>query len=116
MLATREVLLHARVDRASLETWVTADWVRPRQQNEEPQFSETDLARVCLIRDLRDTLGVNEEGIAVALDLLDQVHGLRQALRRVMSGLQGLPGPLRREVLAAVRAATGDEVGRAAPT
>lgn len=108
MLALDDVLLHARVDRASLEGWVTAGWVLPQQGDGEPLFSEIDLARTCLIRDLRDTLGVNEEGIAVALDLLDQVHGLRQILRYVMVSLQGLPEPLRQEALAALRTTIGD--------
>ena len=30
---------------------------------------------------LREAMGVNDEGVSVALDLLDQIHGLRRALR-----------------------------------
>ena len=43
-------------------------------------FTEADLARAQLIRDLQHDLGVNREGIGIILNLLDQVHGLRQAL------------------------------------
>jgi hypothetical protein len=50
-------------------------------------------------------MGVNPEGIGVALGLLDQVHGLRAALRRLSGCLAALPEPLRAEALAALREA-----------
>jgi chaperone modulatory protein CbpM len=103
MIEIREFLLRARVDAASLETWIEAGWLLPRQAGTERVFSELDLARAWLIRDLRDSMGVNEEGIAVALGLLDQVHGLRQAMRRLGLALQALPEPMRREILAGLR-------------
>ena len=43
-------------------------------------FSEGDLARAKLIRDLIQDLGVNDEGVGVILNLLDQLHGLRRTL------------------------------------
>ena len=99
MFDSREFLLLARLDAAALEAWTEAGWLAPRQAGPEHTFSELDLARVCLIRDLREGMGVNDEGVAIALDLLDQVHGLRQALRRMSSALQVLPAPLRQEIL-----------------
>jgi len=39
-----------------------------------------DLARANLIHDLRDKMGVNDEGLGVILHLLDQLHALRRAL------------------------------------
>lgn len=56
-------------------------------------FSEIDLARAMLIRDLTEDLGVQEEGVDVILPLADQVHGLRQfisALRLMMPREQTL--------------------------
>jgi hypothetical protein len=38
------------------------------------------VARAQLIRDLKDDLGVNDEGVGVILNLVDQVHGLRRVL------------------------------------
>src|SRR3954464_11614989 len=99
MFDSREFLLLARLDAAALEAWTEAGWLAPRRAGPEHTFSELDLARVCLIRDLREGMGVNDEGVAIALDLLDQVHGLRQALRRVSSALLGLPEPLRQKIL-----------------
>ncbi len=112
MLGSRDVLLRARLDAASLEAWIEAGWLVPRRSGPERVFSELDLARAWLIRDLRDGMGVNEEGIAVALGLLDQVHGLRQALRRLGSALHALPEPLRREILTRLRGGCEEVVGR----
>ena len=50
----------------------------------EQAFSEADLARAKLIQDLMQDLGVNEEGVGVILNLLDQVHGLRKALADIL--------------------------------
>ena len=93
MLGSRDFLLRARLDAASLEAWIEAGWLVPRRTGPERVFSELDLARAWLIRDLCDGMGVNDEGIAVALGLLDQVHGLRQALRReILAAFQGAAG------------------------
>src|SRR3712207_9151516 len=96
MYGSREFLLRARVDAASLEAWIEAGWLLPERAGPERAFSELDLARARLIRDLREGMGVNDEGVAVVLALLDQVHGLRRALRRAGLALPGLPGPPRR--------------------
>lgn len=75
-----EFLRRARLDDATLEVWIEEAWLAPDRSAAEPAFSEADLARALLIRDLTDDLGVNAAGVGVILDLLDQVHGLRRAL------------------------------------
>jgi chaperone modulatory protein CbpM len=118
MFGTGEFLLRARLDATSLEAWIEAGWLEPASAGEERAFSELDLARACLIRDLREDLGVNDEGVAVVLDLLDQVHGMRRAVLRLASALQALPEPMRRETLGALRAAprtAREEPPRASP-
>ncbi len=108
MLESRDFLLRARLDAALLEAWIEAGWLVPRCTGPERIFTERDLARAWLIRDLRDDMGVNDEGIAVALGLLDQVHGLRQALRRLGSALHALPEPLRQGIVAELQGAAGE--------
>jgi len=101
----RDVLLRLRLDAAVLEAWVAEGWLLPGGA-----LGERDIARACLIRDLRDELGVNDEGVGVVLDLVDQLHGVRLALRRVAEAMGTLPEPVRAEMLAAaVRA--GDARG-----
>ena len=82
---TKEFLQHARLDNTTLETWIDAGWLMPKQGVDPHQFFEIDVARVGLIRDLREDLGVNDEGISIILDLLDQLHGVRRTLTTVLS-------------------------------
>ena len=92
---TTRFLLHARLDSAALSAWIEAGWVVPRLDSEAERFSEIDVARAQLIRDLKDDLGVNDEGITVILHLVDQIHGLRGTLRGLVATLDarraGLP-------------------------
>lgn len=74
-----------------VRVWVDEGWILPRQSEGAALFTDMDLARARLIRDLRGDLGVNHEGVGVILDLLDQVHGLRRALRDVLEGKSGGP-------------------------
>lgn len=99
----REVLLRLRLDDAVLEAWTAEGWLMPAGA-----FGERDIARACLIRDLRDDLGVNDAGVGVVLDLVDQLHGVRLALRQVAEAMRTLPEPLRAEVLAAAVRAGGE--------
>jgi chaperone modulatory protein CbpM len=86
-METREFVLQARIDAQLLDDWVKAGWLIPDQNATGRHYSEIDLARACLIRDLHD-LGVNDDGIPVILDLVDQLHGLRRVLRGLLSAIQ----------------------------
>ena len=79
-METSEFVLQARIDIEELDKWVAAGWLAPRQNRAGPDYSNIDLARASLIRDLQN-LGVNDESIPIVLDLVDQLHGLRRMLR-----------------------------------
>ena len=66
-----------------LEVWVAAGWLRPMVDEDSVRFTDADVARALLVHDLRRHMGVNDPGVDVILDLLDQVHGLRAALQDV---------------------------------
>lgn len=102
MAEDTDALRDRRIEAATLEQWVAIGWIAAPAAD-APGFSEQDLARACLIRDLQDVMGVNDEGVGVALGLLDQIHGLRRALRRVADVMHGLPEPARQEVLVILR-------------
>ena len=87
MIAVAEFLLRCRVERQSLDAWITAGWLVPPHTEPELAFSDVDLARAQLIRDLRDDFGVNDEGVEVILHLLDQMHGMRQGMRELLHEL-----------------------------
>jgi chaperone modulatory protein CbpM len=84
---TTEFVLRARVDVTELNEWVAAGWLIPDHVETGRRYSETDLARAYLIGDLRE-LGVNNEAIPIILDLVDQIYGLRRALRALMSAIK----------------------------
>src|SRR3954453_5735917 len=102
----KSAMLHeARIEAEVLEAWIEAGWLAPRHTDDVHAFSDIDAARARLIRDLRHEMGVNDEGVSVVLDLVDQVHGLRRALRHVLQSLQAQPEETRRTIVAEIRAA-----------
>ncbi len=80
MITEREFLERARLDRRTLSVWIEEEWLIPAREADELAFTDMDLARVNLIRDLKDKMGVNDEGLDVVLHLVDQTHALRRAL------------------------------------
>ena len=107
-METGEFLLQARLESAALQAWIEAGWLLPRREGDKQHFSEVDLARCHLIRDLKHDLGVNDEGIPVILDLIDQMHGLRRTLRTLLSTIDAQSDATRRRLLADISANRGD--------
>ena len=95
MIKVEEFLIRARLERQSLEAWVAAGWLVPPQTDPELLFSDVDLARVQLIRDLREDFGVNDEGVSVVLHLVDQMHGLRRSMQDLLDELHSRRGTSR---------------------
>jgi chaperone modulatory protein CbpM len=88
IIAKLEFLELAQLDHATLETWIEEEWLIPTSRAAGPVFSEVDLARAKLIRDLTQDIGVNDAGVGVILNLVDQVHGLRSALADVLRSMR----------------------------
>ena len=83
MIPVDEFVVKIHIERRIVEGWITAGWLVP-QRDPELAFSEVDLARAQLIRELKEDFGVNDEGISLILHLLDQVHGLRRSMRELL--------------------------------
>lgn len=98
MIGRPEFLIQLGIGEETLEAWCAAGWI-----SDAPALTEAELARAALIRELTETLGVNEEGVDVALTLLDQLHGLRRALRAVGQALDMLPPGLRDDLQRTLR-------------
>ena len=82
-METLEFIGRSHLDPATLNAWVEAEWLVPDTSRDTLRFSEADLARARLIRDLKVDFGVNDEGIAIVLHLLDQLYGLRCLMRDI---------------------------------
>ena len=81
----REVFIAGDIDPERLSAWIDAGWLCPGSDKPGPEsLSDADLARAQLICDLKDEFGINDEGVEVILDLLDQIHGLRLVMRQML--------------------------------
>ena len=95
--------------RGVIVDWIARGWVLVDGADPETwRFAEIDIARVRLIRELRVGLEVDEQALPVVLSLLDQVHGLRRSLARVIQVLDGQPPALREKLLAALEPSRSD--------
>lgn len=88
IISKLEFLDRTQLDLETLQVWIEEEWLVPSGTATDQAFSEADLARAKLIQDLMQDLGVNDEGVGVILNLLDQVHGLRKALADVLQATQ----------------------------
>ena len=100
----REFLIQARIDSDAIDLWVDAGWLVPRGASGEQTFSEIDLARTRLIKDLTGDLAVNDEGVPIILGLIDQLHGLRRAFGDLLVTLRAQPASTRERFSAELRA------------
>jgi chaperone modulatory protein CbpM len=103
MLDIQEFVLRVHIASDVIEMWVEEGWLRPQRTDQGLAFTEMDVSRAQLIRDLREDLGVNDEGIAVILDLIDQMHGLRNTFREVCEAIGAQPSDLQQRILAEMR-------------
>ena len=79
MISVQEFLIRTRLEHHLLEAWMEAGWLVPPQTEPEPMFSDVDL---------REDLGVNDEGISVILHLIDQMHGLRRSMHGLLEEMR----------------------------
>lgn len=105
MRGLQQVILEVEgVSETDLRVWIEYGWIRPALSEEDFTFSELDVARVALIADLRQRLGINDEAMPVVLDLMDQLYGVRRELRRVLDIIDSQPEPHRSRILEALQA------------
>ena len=79
-LSKQEFLSLSGMGHETLTAWIEEEWLIPAGSVTEMSFSEIDIARARLIHDLKMDLGVNDEGVGVILNLVDQLYGLRRKL------------------------------------
>jgi chaperone modulatory protein CbpM len=91
IMSKHAFLTSSGVEAQMLEFWIEQQWLIPTQTDAELSFSDTDVARAHLIRDLKGVFGINDEGVDVILHLVDQLHRLRQALATLNPSLSSSP-------------------------
>ena len=89
-----------RIDVTVLEVWIEQGWVVPDTTEQDRQFHEADIARGRLILDLSQSMGLNEAGVDVVMELIDQVHVLLGTLRELVDGISAQSEDLQHRLLA----------------
>lgn len=94
-----EFCSHLGVDVTIIEIWVEEGWLRPGTSAGRRDFRHADLARGHLILDLTHRMGVNDAGVDVVMDLIDQIHGLRSAVASIKAAIEREDEATRRRIV-----------------
>ncbi|WP_454857910.1 chaperone modulator CbpM [Rhizobium binxianense] len=78
-----------KIEVTELEMWIREGWLAPQIAEHQRRFRDADLARARLILDLTHGMGVNEAGVDIVMDLVDQLHGMRGAMRDIITAVSG---------------------------
>ncbi len=62
---------------------IESKWIIPCDC-EHNMLDEEDVARLLLIRDLKEEFGVNDESVPIILHLIDQIHSLQAQVRHFL--------------------------------
>lgn len=101
---TEVVVMVGRIDRVELNRWIDRGWVMPvKGRDEEPVFSEADIARIQMICDVRYDLLVEEETVPLVLSLLDQIYALRHQRNSLSDAIRRQPEEVRTAILDRLR-------------
>jgi chaperone modulatory protein CbpM len=90
-ISRQEFLSLSGMEDETLNAWIEDEWLIPSGSSVELSFSEIDIARARLIRELRVDFGVNDEAVGVILNLVDQLYGMRRTLRELRQQVRTAP-------------------------
>ena len=104
-MTTLEELLqvNGRLTTVHIERWVARGLLRPSADGERWIFEPVDVARACLLADLTDEMGFDDEAMETVVDLLDQIHTLRRQLDRLGLAIGRQPAETREAIAAALK-------------
>lgn len=88
------------LDPAEVQRWIDNAWIRPDGEPGRYHFQDIDVARVRLIVQLRDDLGVDETALPVVLSLMDQLYETRRQMHRICTVIEtSVPDDVRSTLL-----------------
>ena len=101
-----DILCHTvpGVQRAEVERWIGNAWLRAEGPQGEWRFAEIDVARVRLICELRNDLGIDEDALPVVLSLVDQLYATRRQMEKLRRAVEeAAPEEVRQAILGFLR-------------
>ena len=105
-MTTLDELLRVRrtITTVHVEHWVERGLLRPTADGEGWIFEPVDVARACLLADLSEQMGFDEEAVETVVGLLDQVHTLRRQLDQLGRAIGRQPSETREAIATALKA------------
>ena len=92
--------VHGRLTTVHVERWVARGLVRPQGGADAWSFEPVDVARVRLLAELIDDIGLDDDTVETVVGLVDQVHTLRDQIALLARAIAEQP-PATREAIAA---------------
>ena len=93
--------LHGKLTAFHVERWVSRGLLHPLGGVDTWSFEQVDVARVRLLSELVDDIGLDDDTVEAVIGLVDQVHTLRGQLGLLAQAIAEQP-PETREAIAAV--------------
>lgn len=93
---------HGGLTTVHVERWVARGLLRPGGTADSWTFETVDVARTHLLVELTDDLGLDDETVAVVIDLVDQVHTLRGQLDLIAKAIADQPAATREAIASAL--------------
>jgi chaperone modulatory protein CbpM len=98
-LTEQDVVAQVReVSVVQLRLWVERGWVAPSPDLAGPTYDDIDVARIRLVCQLRDELGIDDETLPVVLSLVDQLYGTRRELKALATAVAREPDEVRTRI------------------
>lgn len=87
MYEVTEIIELYQLDEIFIYECIQREWIIPSNM-EETLLDQEDVARILLIKDLKEEFGVNDESIPIILHLIDQIHWLKSRLSQYMKSME----------------------------
>lgn len=92
------VIRVTRLTRVQLVRFVEADFIKPQRHSDGYVFNAIDIARLELLCDLSQDVGLDETALGIVISLIDQLHAARQDLAAIARVIDALPVDLRSRI------------------
>jgi chaperone modulatory protein CbpM len=95
--------LHAGLSSVRIERWVARGLLRPLGSIDAWRFEQVDVARVRLLAELGEDMGLDDDTIEAMVGLIDQIHTLRDQLGQLAHAIADQPPTTREAIAVALR-------------
>lgn len=94
---------NSRLTTIHVERWVARGLLRPSGQGDGWSFEQVDVARACLLAELSEDIGFDDDTVETVVSLVDQVHTLRGQLDLLAHAIAEQPASTREAIATALK-------------